>query len=627
MVINSQSLFYMSKIEGCGNDNKKLFGILDGLLGKESSYVLPHRNCEISLANEFKNFFLKKIEDISASFESNFIESPFSFIPDFPLIPFDNFARVGLDDMMTLIKKSNKTFCDNDPFDLKLFEFDEICEPLAQYFCEIVNHSFDSGSFPVSEKFAVVRPLIKGKNDPDQLSSYRPLYNTSFLSKILESAALSQLLNHLNKFESFPKVQSAYREFHSVETAMCKIYNDLIIRKYSGECTLLVLLDLSAAFDTIDHDLLQKDLMILGLEGKVLSWFESYLKDREFCVNIGRTFSDRASMRTGIPQGSVLGPVLFIIYTIELYYLLQSINVECHFYADDTQLYFSVENPQGGQERLKDVYLAVENWMKSRKLKLNSGKTEIMLIGSQHKIRLMSNFNEMTVGNSVVTLAEQVRSLGVILDQTRTLKQQLNNTKKKVVFNLINICRISKYINEASRMKLVHCLVFSVLDFCNSLYYGLPNRDLHPFQMLINSAARVVTGMPQFSRDRITPVCIRLHFLPFQARIIYKICLLTYKAVNCGQPRYLANLLKKQEPTTDMNLRNYSLDRLDEPMISQSVGINRCFSYSAPRLYNALPESVRNSDNVGIFKSRLKTHLFTEAYDLSSLTINPGYIL
>ena len=332
-------------------------------------------------------------------------------------------------------------------------------------------------------------------------------------------------------------------------------------------------------------------------------------------------------MKTGIRQGSVLGPVLFIIYTIELYYLLQSINVECHFYADDTQLYFSVKDLQGGQEKLNEVYSAVENWMKSRKLKLNSGKTEIMLIGSPRKIRLMSNFKEMTVGNSVVTLADQVRSLGVILDQTLTLKKQLNNTKSKVIFNLINISRISKYINQDSRMKLVNGLVFSVLDFCNSLYYGLPNHDLHSFQMMINSAARVVTGMSQFSRERITPVCIRLHFLPFKARIIYKICLLTYKAVKYGQPSYLANLLKKQEPTTTMGLRNYSIDRLDEPMISRSVGIKRCFSYSAPRLYNNLPENVRNADNIAIFKERLKTYLFHEAYDETSFTINQEYAL
>ena len=183
LVTNSRISFVMTKIEGCGNNNKKLFCILDGLLGKESSYVLPQGHSEIVLANEFKNFFLNKIEDIRANFEMNFVESPFSLIPDFPLNPFDTFARVSLPDMITLIKKGKKTFCDNDPFDMRLFDFDEICEPLAQYFCEIVNNSFDSGSFPASEKFAVVRPLIKGKNDPDQLSSYRPLYTHHFYQK------------------------------------------------------------------------------------------------------------------------------------------------------------------------------------------------------------------------------------------------------------------------------------------------------------------------------------------------------------------------------------------------------------------------------------------------------------
>ena len=137
---------------------------------------------------------------------------------------------------------------------------------------------------------------------------------------------------------NLPKFQSAYREFHSVETAITKVYNDLVVNKAQGKCSLLILLDLSAAFDTVQHSILMNDLRILGLDGKVLSWFESYLSDREFKVHIEDSVSGSKVMRTGVPQGSVLGPILFLIYTIELHYILQNLGVSFHCYADDTQI-------------------------------------------------------------------------------------------------------------------------------------------------------------------------------------------------------------------------------------------------------------------------------------------------
>ena len=131
---------------------------------------------------------------------------------------------------------------------------------------------------PEVRKNDIIRPKIKGTKDIDDLASYRPLYNASFLSKILESAALSQLLSHLSRFEYFPHVQSAYRVFHSVETATCKIPNDLIIDKCKEHCSLVVMLDLSAAFYTVDYVLLLHDLQRIGLRGRVYKWLESYMK-------------------------------------------------------------------------------------------------------------------------------------------------------------------------------------------------------------------------------------------------------------------------------------------------------------------------------------------------------------
>ena len=161
--------------------------------------------------------------------------------------------------------------------------------------------------------------------------------------------------------------------------------------------------------------------------------------------------------------------------------------------------------------------------------------------------------------------------------------------------------------------------MLSQLDFCNSLYYGLPNKDLRSLQSIINSAARVIERMPRFSRERITPVIIELHFLPVKARIIFKICLLAFKALKYGYPAYLVDLLVPYN--SQRSLRNDFEGRLQEPIIAASSYSNRCFSYCAPRLYNSLPLHVRLAPNVMQFKKLLKTELFLRSYDIETLSI------
>ena len=627
LVSDTKVTYFQRKISECENNSKKLFSELNKLLGKNSDYdIKPTRNNDLVLANEFKDFFIGKVNLISESFGAHALRPSSSLIPDFPLVLFNEFTSVSIDKVLELISETSKTCSKNDPFSFNLLQLDRVSNSLAKCFCTIINQSFNEGVFPTTEKFATVKPLIKGQSDPEMLSSYRPLYNMSFLSKILEKAALVQLLEHFSRFDAFPKVQSAYREFHSVESAMCRIYSDLVRRKCEGKCTMLILLDLSAAFDTIDHTILLNDLQLLGVTGSSLSWLRSYLTGRNFSVVVGDFLSDRAEMSTGIPQGSTLGPVLFIVYMIELYYLLESFNVDCHFYADDTQVYFTVETTQQGKAKFDLIYGEINKWMKERRLKLNAKKTEILLIGSSINRRNLADLKSIEVMGENVELPAQVKSLGVILDQDLNMRAHLNKVKRNTMSSLVNIARIAKFIDRESRMKLVHCLVFSVMDFCNSLYYGLPNIDLHPLQMIINKAIRVVVGLPRFSRERITPYCIENHVLPLKARVIFKICMMAYKALRYHQPKYIYELLKIHAPSSERNLRSHDDNcTLVEPMISRHVSIQRSFEYCAPRLFNRLPLEIRASDSIAEFKKMLKTFLFRESYDLSNLVINPSY--
>ena len=337
-----------------------------------------------------------------------------------------------------------------------MFELEDIIETLAVIFADIINASFENGQFPTSEKCSVVRPLLKPTKDKDELPSYRPLFQASLLSKVIEKAALIQITNYLSQFESIPKFQSAHRKYHSVETALCKIYNDLIIRKASGGCCMLIMLDLSAAFDCINQDTLLQDLYILGVEGTALQWFRTYLKGRCFRVEVEGFTSQTAQMETGICQGTILAPTLFSLYTVELYHILASKGIECHFYADDTQLLIDVENRAKGESIFNEVFQVLVTWMSKRKLKLNADKTECILFGNRHRLDVLADFEAINMPDgATLPFVAKVKNLGVFLDKDLSMDDQLQSTKQKAIGNLINIARVSKYMDKDSRLKLV----------------------------------------------------------------------------------------------------------------------------------------------------------------------------
>ena len=181
-------------------------------------------------------------------------------------------------------------------------------------------------------KKALVKPHLKKHSlDADNLSNYRPVSNLSLLSKLLEKAVDTQFASHLSTNSLLSPLQSAYRANHSVETALAKVHNDIMRAADESQGVLLILLDLSAAFDTIDHD--------MGIEGLALSWVESYLSDRQQAIHINGVSSSPVVLKYGVPQGSVKGPKDFICYTTPIAEIAKLYDVSAHLYADDTQLY------------------------------------------------------------------------------------------------------------------------------------------------------------------------------------------------------------------------------------------------------------------------------------------------
>ncbi len=218
------------------------------------------------------------------------------------------------------------------------------------------------------------------------MAHYRPISNLSFMSKNLEKVVSAQLCCSLLKI----KKMKGFRSRHSTETALVKITNDLLLASDQACISLLVLLDLSAAFDTIDHDILIDWLQnYTGIQGQALIWFRSYLSDRYHFVYLNGEASQLSPVKYGVPQGSVLGPLLFSLYMLPLGNIIRKYRISFHCYADDTQLYISTRPDETSKlSKLTKYVKNIKDWMTNNFLLLNSDNTEILLIGPKKVHRI-----------------------------------------------------------------------------------------------------------------------------------------------------------------------------------------------------------------------------------------------
>ena len=467
--------------------------------------------------------------------------------------------------------------------------------------------------FPSSFKQALVQPLLKKPSlSTDDLNNFRPISNLNFISKILEKVVASRIQSHLSSNSLSSSFQSAYRIFHSTETTLLKIHNDLILAMDRGEVTSLILLDLSAAFDTVDHSILLTRLQNwFGLDDLSLAWFTSYLSSRSQAVSINDSISAFSSLSCGVPQGSVLGPLLFTLYTTPLCSVISKNSLKYHLYADDTQLYisFTPTNSALSLDTLTTTFNDILSWMNLNKLLLNPSKTEFLLIGTKQQRLKFSDLTNLSLSNDIIPVSSSARNLGFIFDSDMSFSDQIKSVSKSCHFHIRDIRRIRHLLPLSAATALANSLVSSKLDYCNSLYSGISQVNLNKLQRIQNSLARVITNTSKY--QHITPILKKLHWLPVKQRIDYKLCLLTYKTLTNQQPTYLYNSLSF--PSHSVSTRSSDSLVLSIPYVRSSLG-KRAFSVIGPRLWNSLPPDTRNSSSLPIFRSRLKTHLFKIAF-------------
>ena len=405
---------------------------------------------------------------------------------------------------------------------------------------------------------------------------------------------------------------------HSTETALLKVKDEIMGHVYNQKGVFLVLLDLSAAFDTVNHDLLLSRMSHeIGVTGVALDWLKSYFTGRTTTVVIDGVYSMAKTMDYGLPQGSILGPRSFTVYTIPIGRIIKKHSLSYHMYADDIQIFcsFDPSDPLSIEAALSSITTCINEirtWMTFNFLKLNNDKTEFLVITSPYNKRWMPDIC-LRIGEENIRPSTSVRNLGVIFDDEMSMSPQVISLTKNITFHLRNITRIRRFLDNETCNHIVRSLVLSRLDYGNVLLTGTSTKYIMKLQRLQNWSAKLIFCASK--QDYASQYLQDLHWLPVDKRILYKMFLYVYKCLNGFGPNYLASSFSLYKQS-HYNLRSAAdTSRLTVPKF-KSKGLksafNRSFSLTTPTLWNSLPSELRSAASLASFKKGLKTYLFPQ---------------
>ena len=378
---------------------------------------------------------------------------------------------------------------------------------------------------------------------------------------------------------------------------------------------MLVLLDLSAAFDMVDHAILVRRLELsFGITGPALEWFRSYLTGRSQHVRLGADKSSITSLTCGVPQGSVLGPILFLLYTAQLQEIVTRHALRPHVYADDTQIYGSCRPTDiiVLQDRVAACIDEVANWMRANRLQLNTAKTEVIWFATNRR-QFQLPTSGLRVGDDVITPSKSVRDLGVFLDSELTMRTHVSRTVSRCFFAMRQLRSVRRSVPSDVFQSLIASLVLTRLDYGNATLVGISAGLITRLQSVLNAAARMIVGLRR--RDHISQTLADLHWLRAAERIDFKLAVTVYRCLHNTAPRYLSrDICRISDLAFRSRLRSSSSSLIAIPRCRLSTVGDRSFAVAAARVWNTLPDDVTMAPSLAVFRKRLKTVLFRRSF-------------
>ena len=538
--------------------------------------------------NEIGTVLAKDLPKGNNSFETYVVPTDKSF-------EINRLSSINVKNVILKINTSKAT--GHDRISPKLLK--DSADIIAESLTVIFNKSIETGIFPDDLKVACISPIYKGESKTE-CSNYRPISVISVVAKVFEKLVSGQLMEYLETYQLLSECQAGFRKRSSTVTSLLTNTNQWYINMDKGLLNSIIFLDLKKAFDCVDHAILIEKLRKFGCVGNTLNWFKSYLTNRKQMCKVNQTTSKCRTVSCGVPQGSNLGPILFLLYVNDLPNCLKSTTAS--MFADDTNLTASGSTSTELYNKLNNDLENIHQWLLANKLTLNTSKTEYMIVGSRQRLGKIDEEAEIKLGDNKIKKISETKTLGVIVDDQLKWNSHINMVATKVSKGIGMIRRMKAFVPQSTLISVYNSIILPHFDYC-SLVWDIGNAySLEKLQKLQNRAARVITGKSYDVRSK--DILEELSWQPLMERWGNNKAIFMHKVTN-GE--YLENIssLFVVKNNENYNLRNNNIDyKLEKP---KTNFLKKSISYSGVKIWNELPVELKsNCLSLNAFKTLLR---------------------
>lgn len=600
-ISNSKKEFYKNVIDSNKTNPKELWRNLKEIMGRKEQKIngvicdnkYYHRALDI--ANVLNNYYVESIDTIIGSIDNshNDENALLEMIPAYSC-SFFQFKQISLENLRKMIYNQHKNGS-IDEIDLKIIK--ELFHVIGYPLRNLINLSLEKGTVPDRFKTSVIISVPKVPNT-NLAQEMRPINMLPFCEKLLELTVYDQMLEYIKDNNLLCTYQSGFRDKHSCETALQCVISDWKddINERRGICA--VFLDLKRAFETIDRHILILKLKKYGFSGIVLRWLENYLDFRYQKTKYDNTYSESRHNDSGVPQGSVLGPLLFIMYINDLGSTL--VNCKIHLFADDTLIYFSHQNYEILIATVNDDLKILTEKFKINRLKINEMKSKCMFIGSDWAYKKFCSLQlKIKINNKELAFEDDVKYLGLLIDRNLKFKKHVDYVSKKIGKKIGYFYRVSNHLNLETRISLYNSIILPHFNYCSSVIYT-SSVNCHRLQILQNKAMRFILGVNRYTS--INSMLEVLGWFNVQTNLFIKTMIFIYKLLNNMIPGYLSSRVVRVNTIHTYNTRNCNNYYVNYTTCTLTK--NSLF-YKGIIKYNSLPNDLKVINNVRAFKQEL----------------------